>query len=89
MVEPFDIWLSARQIRRYTARSIYRENGDFGCGYNATIVRSALPELGHAVLVDLVLSPELKNLTEDNGDRRSTIGGPYPTCMREPAYRAL
>jgi 2-polyprenyl-3-methyl-5-hydroxy-6-metoxy-1,4-benzoquinol methylase len=61
VLERFGIWLSARQIRRYAGSLAGKHVGDFGCGYNATFVRSVLSELGHAVLVDLALSPELKN----------------------------
>ncbi len=61
MVDRFGIWLSARQIRRYSGPLSGKQLGDLGCGYNATFVRSALSELGHAVLVDLALSPDLKN----------------------------
>jgi|SRR5215469_5400090 len=61
VVDRFGVWLSARQIRRHTGRLAGKQIGDIGCGYNATFVRNALPELEHAVLVDLSLSPELKN----------------------------
>jgi len=62
LLDRFGVWLSARQIRRYTGPLAGKRVGDFGCGYHATFVRSVLSELGHAVLVDLALSPELKNL---------------------------
>lgn len=62
MVDRFGVWLSARQIRRYTGSLAGKQPGDFGCGYNATIVRAALPELNQAVLVDFALSPELVGL---------------------------
>jgi SAM-dependent methyltransferase len=61
IMDRFGVWLSARQIRRYTGSLAGKQLGDIGCGYNATFVRSILPELGQAVLVDLSLSPELKN----------------------------
>jgi SAM-dependent methyltransferase len=35
--------------------------GDFGCGYDATFVRSILHEVAHAVLVDVALAPDLKS----------------------------
>jgi SAM-dependent methyltransferase len=62
VVDRFGVWLSARQIRRYTGPLAGKRLGDFGCGYHATFVRSVLPELGQAVLVDFALSPELKGL---------------------------
>jgi SAM-dependent methyltransferase len=62
VLDRFGVWLSARQIRRYTGPLAGKHLGDFGCGYNATFVRTVLSELGHAVLVDFALSPELKGL---------------------------
>jgi len=61
VVDRFGVWLSARQIRRYTGSLVGKRIGDIGCGYNAGFVQSVLPEVNHAVLVDLSLSPELKN----------------------------
>src|SRR5262249_48391586 len=54
------VWLSARQIRRHTGSLAGKHLGDFGCGYNATFVRTALAELEQAVLVDSALAPDLK-----------------------------
>src|SRR5215469_1540937 len=62
VVDRFGVWLSARQIRRFTGPLTGKRLGDFGCGYHATFVRSVLTELSHAVLVDFALSPELKCL---------------------------
>jgi SAM-dependent methyltransferase len=62
VVDRFGVWLSARQIRRYTGSLADKRLGDFGCGYHATFVRRVLPQLSHAVLVDFALSPELKCL---------------------------
>jgi SAM-dependent methyltransferase len=62
VVDRFGVWLSARQIRRYAGSLAGKQLGDFGCGYDATIVRAVLPELNRAVLADFALSPELKGL---------------------------
>ena len=59
-VDRFGVWLSARQIRRYAGSFSGRRLGDFGCGYQAAFVRTVLPELQHAVLVDAALSDDLK-----------------------------
>ena len=61
LVDRFGVWLSARQIRRYTGPLKGQRLGDFGCGYNATFVRSVLDELDGAVLVDSALAPDLKD----------------------------
>ena len=84
MVERFGFWLSARQIRRYAGPLAGKQLGDFGCGYNATFARSALSELGHVVLVDLVLSPELKNLP-----KVTVIEGVLPGALAQLASASL
>jgi SAM-dependent methyltransferase len=59
-VDRFGVWLSARQIRRYAGSMAGKRIGDFGCGYHATFVRSVLPEVDQAVLVDSALAPDLR-----------------------------
>lgn len=60
-VDRFGVWLSGRQIRRYTGSLTGKRLGDFGCGYHATFVRSVLQDLEEAVLVDSALATDLKN----------------------------
>lgn len=64
VIDRFGVWLSARQIRRYTGSLARKQLGDFGCGYHATFVRTVLPELERAVLVDSALAPDLKGHTK-------------------------
>jgi SAM-dependent methyltransferase len=59
-VDRFGQWLSARSVRRALNGFAGKAIGDFGCGYNADLVRSVLPEVASATLVDLALSPDLK-----------------------------
>jgi SAM-dependent methyltransferase len=59
-VDRFGVWLSARQIRRFAGSLAGKRLGDFGCGFHAAFVRSALPVLDHALLVDVALAPDLK-----------------------------
>ena len=61
VVDRFGVWLSARQIRNYTGSLAGKQLGDFGCGYQAAFVRSVLPELERAVMVDLALAEDLKS----------------------------
>ena len=61
IVDRFGVWLSARQIRRYTGSLVHKSIGDFGCGYNAAFVRTVLPGLEKAVLVDSALANDLKS----------------------------
>jgi len=60
IVDRFGVWLSARQIRKYAGSLNHKSIGDFGCGYHATFVRSVLPELARAILVDSAISDDLK-----------------------------
>lgn len=59
-VDRFGQWLSARGIRRAVSGFEGKAIGDFGCGFNADLVRSVLPEVASATLVDLAIAPDLK-----------------------------
>jgi 2-polyprenyl-3-methyl-5-hydroxy-6-metoxy-1,4-benzoquinol methylase len=59
-VDRFGTWLSARALRKHVPSFAGKRVGDFGCGYDARFVRSILDEVGHAVLVDVALAPDLK-----------------------------
>jgi SAM-dependent methyltransferase len=59
-VDRFGVWLSARQIRRWVPSFSDQAVGDFGCGYHATFIRTVLPNIRHAVLVDVSLASDLK-----------------------------
>jgi hypothetical protein len=61
-VDRFGQWLSVRRIRRAVHGFEGKTIGDFGCGYNADLVRSVLPEVSAATLVDLAIAPDLKGL---------------------------
>jgi SAM-dependent methyltransferase len=60
IVDRFGVWLSGRQIHRYAGSVLHKHLGDFGCGYNAAFVRTVLPSLERAVLVDSALAHDLK-----------------------------
>jgi SAM-dependent methyltransferase len=59
-VDRFGVWLSSRQILKSVASLNHKAVGDIGCGYQATFVRSVLPELERAVLIDSALADDLK-----------------------------
>jgi SAM-dependent methyltransferase len=59
-VDRFGVWLSARAIHHAVPAFRGLRVGDFGCGYDATFVRSVLPEVASAVLVDVSLAPDLR-----------------------------
>ena len=83
-VDRFGVWLSGRQIRRYVGSLAGKELGDFGCGYQAAFVRSVLPELKRAVLVDFALSPDLKGLP-----KVTAIEGILPTVLSQVPSASL
>ena len=66
-VDKFGVWLSARAIHAAVPDFSGLRIGDFGCGYNASFVRSVLPKISSAVLVDVGLAPELVRNPKVNG----------------------
>jgi len=58
-VDRFGVWLSKRQIRSVVGSVRGRDVGDFGCGFDATFMRSVLDEVRSATLVDVALAPSL------------------------------
>lgn len=75
-VDRFGIWLSARALRRHVKSFAGKRLGDFGCGYDARFVRTVLDEIGHAVLVDVALAPDLKA-----NSRVTAIEGTLPEAV--------
>jgi SAM-dependent methyltransferase len=53
-------WLSVRQMRRVFHGLRGKSVGDFGCGYNADLLREVLGEVASATLVDLAIAPDLQ-----------------------------
>jgi SAM-dependent methyltransferase len=84
IVDRFGVWLSARQIRRYTGSMTGKRIGDFGCGYNAVLVRSVLPELERAVLVDSALAADLKGVANV-----TAIEGTLPSVLNQVPSASL
>jgi SAM-dependent methyltransferase len=59
-VDRLGVWLSGHQIRRAVGLIDGLDIADFGCGFEATYVRSVLPRVRSATLVDLALADDLK-----------------------------
>ena len=59
-VDRFGVWLSARRLRRAVGSFRGKRVGDIGCGYDATFIRSILPEVKSALLVDVSIADDLK-----------------------------
>jgi SAM-dependent methyltransferase len=77
-VDRFGVWLSARALKRHVPSFVGKSVGDFGCGYQARFIRSVLPEIERAVLVDVALAADLKA-----DDRITAIEGVLPDALRE------
>jgi SAM-dependent methyltransferase len=77
-VDRFGVWLSARALNRHVPSFAGKAVGDFGCGYEARFVRSVLPDIERAVLVDRALAPDLKA-----DERITAIEGVLPDALRD------
>jgi len=77
-IDRFGVWLSAHQIRKYAGSLAHKALGDFGCGYHATFVRTVLPELTRAILVDSALADDLKKQP-----KVTAIEGILPDVLRQ------
>jgi SAM-dependent methyltransferase len=76
VVDRFGIWLSGRAIRRHVKSFTGLAVGDFGCGYEARFMRTVLPDVSAAVLVDVALAPDLVA-----DDRVRAIEGTLPDAL--------
>ncbi len=84
LVDRFGVWLSARQIHRWVPSFSNQMVGDFGCGYHAAFIRSILPEIQRAVLVDVSLAPDLKA-----NAKIEAVEGILPDALSEIAESSL
>jgi SAM-dependent methyltransferase len=84
LVDRFGVWLSARQIRKYSGSLKDKKLGDFGCGYHASFVRSVLPELERAVLIDSAIAKDLKEQS-----KVTAIEGMLPDVLKQVPTRSL
>jgi SAM-dependent methyltransferase len=75
-VDRFGVWLSSRALNRHVPLFAGKSVGDFGCGYEARFVRSVLPQIERAVLVDVALAPDLKA-----DERITAIEGVLPDAL--------
>ena len=76
VVDRFGVWLSSRSIRRFVPSFAGKRLGDFGCGFQAAFARTVLGEVAEAVLVDVALADDLKNVP-----RVRAIEGPLPSAL--------
>ena len=59
-VDRAGVWLSGHQIRRTVGSIEGKDVGDFGCGFEATYMRSVFAKVRSATLVDISLAEDLK-----------------------------
>jgi len=60
-VDRAGVWLSGHQIRRTVGGIEGKDVGDFGCGFQATHMRTVLAQVRSATLVDVSLAGDLKS----------------------------
>src|ERR1022692_2662520 len=79
-----NVWLSGHQIRRTVGSLDGKDVGDFGCGFEATFMRSALTKVNSATLVDVALADDLKSLPNV-----TAIEGALPGVLQELPDQSL
>ena len=84
IVDRFGVWLSARQIRRHAGSMVGKRIGDFGCGYHAEFIRTVLPQIEQAVLVDSALAADLRSCP-----KVIAMEGLLPNILEEVAPASL
>ncbi len=60
-VDRAGVWLSGHQIRRTVGGIEGKDVGDFGCGFQASYMRTVLAQVRSATLVDVSLAGDLKS----------------------------
>jgi hypothetical protein len=79
-VDRAGVWLSGHQIRRTVGSLDGKAVGDFGCGYEASYIRSVLGRVKPATLVDISLADDLKSLA-----KVTAIEGQLPDVLTDLA----
>ncbi len=78
------VWLSGHQIRRSVGSLDGKAVGDFGCGYQATFMRSVLDRVSSATLVDVDLANDLAS-----HPKVTAIEGELPQVLEKLPDRSL
>jgi 2-polyprenyl-3-methyl-5-hydroxy-6-metoxy-1,4-benzoquinol methylase len=60
-VDRFGVWLSQRSVRRAVPDFTGKRIADLGCGHEATLVRTLLPSVHSATVVDVTIADDLKH----------------------------
>jgi SAM-dependent methyltransferase len=83
-VDRVGVWLSGHQIRRAVGSLDGKAVGDFGCGFQATFMRSVLDRVASAVLIDIHLADDLASMP-----KVTAIEGELPGLLEELQDRSL
>ncbi len=83
-VDRFGVWLSGRFVRRAVGSFRDLDVGDFGCGYDATFIRSVLSEAGSLTLTDVALAEDLAR-----NPKVTVIEGELPGTLAKVAAESL
>lgn len=83
-VDRAGIWLSGHQIRRTVGSLDGKDVGDFGCGFQATYMRTVLDRVRSATLVDIALADDLKSRPDI-----TAIEGKLPGVLQDLPDRSL
>jgi 2-polyprenyl-3-methyl-5-hydroxy-6-metoxy-1,4-benzoquinol methylase len=83
-IDRFGHWLSFRRVRQVVGRFTGKAIGDFGCGYQASFVRTILSEVASATVVDLALAPDLKQASNV-----VAIEGTLPEALEQVPAQSL
>jgi hypothetical protein len=89
VLDRFGVWLSARQIRCSSGSLSGKCLGDFGSGYHAKFIRSVLPELREAVVIDFALTPKVQNMPRVATIEGHSAGNSEPGSNGKPGHRSL
>jgi 2-polyprenyl-3-methyl-5-hydroxy-6-metoxy-1,4-benzoquinol methylase len=84
VLDRFGVWLSSRKIRSTVANMNGLSVADFGCGFNASFIRSILGNVKHAFVVDVALADDLKS-----HPRISAIEGKLPDALKSLGDRSI
>ncbi len=61
-VDRLGVWTSVRRIRHTVGSFVGMRVVDVGCGYDAIVARALLPAVGSMALVDVAISPTLREV---------------------------
>ena len=84
VVDRFGVWLSSRQLRRSVPSMAGRRVADVGCGYQATFARSVLEQVDRLFLLDIALTPDLKE-----HPKVTAVEGVLPDTLADIPDRSL